>query len=337
MYDSYEIKHNPEDLKVALLAGGISAERDISLKSAAGAKSALEEAGYAVEQLDPKNKEDLKKLVDGGYDVAFLCLHGELGEDGRIQGFLETIGMPYTCSGIWSSATCIDKSKAKILYEKHGIPTPEAIVLTPDDAGDLDAAATTVTDRLGSKVVVKASTEGSSIGVYITETRDDLLAALKAELDQGNTLVVERYVAGREFTCVVLGSGSSAQALPVIEIIPKNESYDFESKYAAGGCVHVCPAELTDEEAATIQRYAVMAQNALECEGAARTDFLMDADGGVWALETNTVPGMTAVSLLPDAAAAAGLSFPELCKTMVQMALDRPVIDPDKKNPFLQR
>ncbi len=324
MYDICDIKHDPSATKVALLAGGISGEREISLKSAAGAREALAQGGYEVQQLDPKSRDDLKELIDGGYDVAFLCLHGALGEDGRIQGFLETIGLPYTCSGVWSSATCIDKSKAKTFYEKHGIPTPEAIVLAPEEVDDYARAATKITETLGSKVAVKASTEGSSIGVYIVDTPEQIATALETELAQGNAVVVERYVKGREFTCVVLGSGAAAQALPVIEIIPKNESYDFESKYAAGGCVHVCPAELTDEQAATIQRYAVMAQNALECDGAARTDFLMDEDGGVWALETNTVPGMTATSLLPDAAAAAGISFSELCTIMVQMAFDRP-------------
>lgn len=326
MYYINEISHNPSDTKIALLAGGVSGEREISLKSAAGAKEALLQAGYEVEQLDPKSQEDLKKLVDGGYDVAFLCLHGVLGEDGCIQGFLETLGIPYTCSGVWSSATCIDKAKAKVFYEKNDIPTPQSTIVSPQDAGNLAEVVAAIADTLGDKVVVKASTEGSSIGVYIADGPSQVTEALEAELSQGNTVVVERYVKGREFTCVVLGSGDAAQALPVIEIIPKNESYDFESKYAEGGCVHVCPAELAEPEAAAIQRYAVMAQNALECAGAARTDFLMDADGGIWALETNTVPGMTATSLLPDAAAAAGLSFPELCTVMVQMALDRPLM-----------
>lgn len=330
MYVKPKVKHEPNNMKIALLAGGISAEREISLKSAEGAKGALTEAGYEVEQLDPAKQEDLKRLIDGKFDAAFICLHGKLGEDGRIQGFLETIGLPYTCSGIWSSATCIDKSKAKVFYEKNGIPTPQSITLCPGNTEDLVSVASQITETLGSKVVVKASTEGSSIGVYIVEGQEDIMDALQKEFGSGNTVVVERYIAGREFTCVVLGSDEQAEALPVIEIVPKNESYDFESKYAPGGCVHICPAEIDEKASTSIQHYAVMAQKVLGCAGAARTDFLMDSDGDLWALETNTVPGMTATSLLPDAAAAAGISFPELCTYMVQMALDRSMLDRSK-------
>ncbi len=311
-------KHDPKQTKVALLAGGTSGERDISLKSAEGASGALKDAGYDVTQIDPANKEDLKKLVDGGFDVAFLCLHGKGGEDGSIQGFCQTIGLPYTCSGIFGSAVSIDKSRAKVFYRAQNIPTPASLVVSRDDAIEIEK----ILDELGPKVVVKAATEGSSIGVYITAGPAELENALKAALDIDTKVVIEQYVAGRELTCVVMGSGKDAQALPVIEIIPKNESYDFESKYAPGGSRHVCPAELDDETTKKVQDLAIKAQNALGCEGVARTDFLLDEKGQPWALETNTVPGMTTTSLLPDAAKADGVSFPELTVMMVQMAFD---------------
>lgn len=319
MYAKVDITHDPSTTKIALLAGGTSGEREISLHSAEGATVALEEAGYPVVQLDPANKDDLARLVKEDWDVAFLCTHGKGGEDGAIQGFCQTIGLPYTCPGIFSSAVAIDKSRAKVFYRAYDIPTPESIVIERSENPDLTA----IMAKLGTKVVVKAATEGSSIGVYITEGENDFAQALHNALEIDKKVVVEQYVAGREFTCVVLGSNEDAGALPVIEIIPKNASYDFESKYAPGGCEHLCPAPLDDATTETIQQLAVRAHNALGCEGVSRTDFLLDSDGSAWALETNTIPGMTATSLLPDAAAAYGISFPELCKLLVQMALDR--------------
>lgn len=318
MFDKIPISHKPEETKIALLAGGSSGERPISLKSAEGAKEALEQAGYQVTQLDPAEAADLKALIDGGFDVAFLALHGKGGEDGAIQGFLQTIGLPYTCSGIWGSAVAIDKTKAKVFYREEGIPTPAGMTIARGDAYDV----ADVVAKLGDKVAVKAATEGSSIGVYIVEGADEIGQALKDGLDIDTKVLVEQFVKGTELTCVVMGSGDSAQALPVIEIIPQNASYDFESKYAPGGSEHVCPARIDDASTAAVQKHAVAAHNALGCEGVTRTDFLLEENGDMWALETNTVPGMTATSLLPDAARAVGVSFPELATMMVQMALD---------------
>lgn len=340
MFEEIAITHNPEDTKVALLAGGTSGEREISLNSAKGALDALTEAGYQVTQLDTANKSDLKKLIDEDYDVAFLALHGKGGEDGSMQGFLQTIGIPYTCSDIWGSAVSIDKSRAKVFYEKSGVPTPKSMVVTSEAlfpegatvedksnmAGDarekLHDLAAAITAQLGQKVAVKAATEGSSIGVFIVEGTDAVAQAIEEALRIDDKVLLEQYIAGRELTCVVGGSGEKAQALPVIEIVPKNDFYDIESKYAPGGCKHICPAPISDEETAAVQKYAVMAQRALGVGGFARTDFLLDANGDPWALETNTIPGMTATSLLPDAAEVAGISFPQLVTLMIQMAFD---------------
>lgn len=318
MFQKIPVNHNPKDIKIALLAGGSSGERPISLKSAEGAKEALTQAGYDVTQLDPAEADDLKQLIDGNFDVAFLALHGKGGEDGAIQGFLQTIGLPYTCSGIWGSAVAIDKPKAKVFYREYGIPTPAGLTVSRGEDYDIDA----IIAKLGDKVVVKAATEGSSIGVYIVEGKQALEEALKEALEIDTKALVEQYVRGTELTCVVMGSGDTAQALPVIEIIPQNESYDFESKYAPGGSEHVCPARISDEATRGVQQFAIAAHNALGCEGVTRTDFLLEENGDMWALETNTVPGMTATSLLPDAARAVGVSFPDLTTMMVQMALD---------------
>lgn len=340
MFEEIAITHIPSTTKVALLAGGTSGEREISLNSAKGAIGALTEAGYNVVQLDPANKDDLKRLIDDDFDVVFLALHGKGGEDGSMQGFLQTIGLPYTCSDVWGSAVSIDKSRAKVFYEHDGIPTPKSLVVTREGLFDVDGSvedrskqagdvrdrlnkqAQAITAQLGQKVAVKAATEGSSIGVFIVEGTDAVADALEEALRIDDKVLLEQYVSGRELTCVVGGYGEKAKALPVIEIVPKNEFYDIESKYAPGGCRHICPAPIPEDQTVAVQKYAVMAQKALGVGGFARTDFLLDEQGNPWALETNTIPGMTATSLLPDAAEVAGISFPQLVTLMVQMAFD---------------
>lgn len=315
MFDNFD----PKNIRVALLAGGKSNERPISLKSAEGAKEALEQAGYQVDQIDPADNEQLKKLVDGKYDVAFLVLHGKGGEDGTIQGFLETIGLPYTGSGIWSCATALDKTKAKFYYIKEGIPTPEALTVSLSDDYNLDD----IILKLGEKCAVKAATEGSSIGVYIVKGKEAIGQAIKDALNIDKSVLIERYVAGNEYTVAVIDTDEGPEALPIIQIIPRAESYDFDSKYAPGGSEHICPAELPEDKAKEMQEYAIRAHKCLECKGISRNDFLMDEEGGLWILESNLLPGMTATSLVPDAAKAAGIPFPELCTTLINDALNR--------------
>lgn len=315
MFDSFD----PKDIRVALLAGGKSNERPISLKSGEGAKSALEQAGYQVDQIDPADMDQLKKLIDGNYDVAFLVLHGKGGEDGTIQGFLETIGLPYTGSGIWACSTSIDKTKAKHFYIEDGIPTPEALTVHLNDDYDLDD----ILLKLGQKCAVKAATEGSSIGVYIVEGKEAIGQAIKDALDIDKSVLIERYVSGNEYTVAVVDTEEGTQALPIIQIIPRAESYDFDSKYAPGGSEHICPAELPEEKAREMQDYAIRAHKCLECKGISRNDFIMDDEGGLWILESNILPGMTATSLVPDAAKAAGIPFPDLCTGLIKEALSR--------------
>lgn len=364
MYDIIE----PEKIKVALLAGGSSSERDISLASGDGAQSALQEAGFVVERLDPAQKGDLVRLTEGSFDVAFLCTHGRGGEDGALQGFLETIGLPYTGSGVFASAVCMDKTAAKMVYEAAGVPTPVSVVVRKQDGFDIEAileklgyrtgvaaagAAAGVADAVAestaaadtaidsavaagaavtgaaetradavAKCAVKAASEGSSVGVYIEEGAEAVASAIERAFEFDDVVLVERYISGTELTVVVLGN-EEVSALPIIEIVPKNDSYDFESKYVPGGSEHICPARIGEEETAQIQRYAALAHQALGCSGVSRTDFILDEEGWPWALETNTLPGMTPTSLLPDAARVVGMSFPELCIRLVKDALNR--------------
>jgi len=308
---------DPSTIKVALLAGGASGERDISLASGAGAREALESAGFSVTTFDPIVKKDLVALVEGDFDVAFICLHGRYGEDGTIQGMLEVLGIPYIGSGVWSSSLAIDKARAKVFYRHFDINTPISATLFSDKPYSLDK----VIQRVGFPCVVKPADEGSALGVHIIDTEDQLEQAIQDVFGICKELLVERYIKGTELTVAVLGN-EDAVALPVIEIVPKNEFYDFESKYAPGGSEHICPARLSDEDTARVQELAVAAHKALGCSGVSRTDIIMDEEGVCWVLETNTVPGMTSTSLLPDSARVAGYSFPELCTKLIELALE---------------
>lgn len=309
----------PTKCRVALLAGGTSGERDISLASGDGARGALEKAGFQVIQIDPASKDDLKRLVDERFDVAFLALHGKMGEDGTIQGMLELLGIPYTGSGVLASAVAMNKGKSKVFYDLAGIPTVPGINLTSNDEVNLEE----IKSIVGIPCVVKPATEGSSLGLRIIHNESELAEAIEYVFGIDDSIVIEKFVAGTETTAAVLGN-DNPEALPVIEIVPlKADSYDFESKYAPGGCEHICPARLSSEVTALIQNYAIRAHKTLGCRGVSRTDFIVDSDGKPWILETNTIPGMTPTSLLPDTAGVAGYSFPELCTKLVEYALDR--------------
>ena len=312
------VEFDPRNTYVALLAGGKSGEREISLASGEGARAALTEAGFRVEMIDPSVKGDLKRLMDEPFDVAFLCLHGSPGEDGTVQGFLETIGLPYTASGVWASALAMDKVKSKLFYEQAGLKTPASKLLVRGTA--VDGAA--LIGEMGKRCVVKPTSAGSALGVFIVEGADELEKAVEEVFSLEGDALVERYVQGIELTVAVLGD-ADAEALPVIEIIPTNEFYDFESKYAPGGSKHICPARIDDETTARVQGYALAAHQALGCEGVSRSDFILDDESECWILETNTIPGMTETSLLPDAARVAGMTFSQLCTRLVELALRR--------------
>ncbi len=311
---------DPRSCRVALLAGGRSNEREISLASGDGAREALQAAGFSVVDIDPANPDDLKRLIEEHFDVAFLCLHGKYGEDGTVQGLLDIVSIPYTCSGVWSSALAMDKPKAKVFYEKAGVPTPPSVTVRKGETVDVSV----IVEKLGEHVVVKPGNEGSAIGVFIVEGQASIEKALSKALEIDDEVLIERYISGTELTVAVLGN-EDAVALPIIEIIPKSAFYDFESKYAADGSQHICPARLPEDVARKVQNEAVKAHKALSCSGTSRSDFILEEDGSCWCLETNTIPGMTATSLLPDAARAAGMSFPDLCKKLIELALEEPV------------
>ena len=311
------MKINPKDCRVALLAGGTSGERSISLASSEGAKGALEEAGFTVDFIDPAEKDDLKRLIDEDYDVAFLCLHGKKGEDGTVQGFLELLDIPYTCSGVQASSIAMDKAKSKVMYTLAGVPTPQSTTRTK--GADYDIA--DIVESVGVPCVVKPATEGSALGVEMVETEEGIAPALDRVFAIDDLAVIETFIAGTELTVAILGNDDPI-ALPIIKIVPTGDFYDFDSKYQPGGSQHICPAPLPEDLTKEIQELAIKAHKALGCRGVSRSDFIVDERSNPWILETNTIPGMTATSLLPDAARAAGITFPELCERLIEYAME---------------
>jgi len=307
-------------LNVAVLLGGVSAEREVSLRSGAMVAEALRARGHSATELDTNDLSFIARLVELAPDVVFIALHGRLGEDGAVQGLLEILGLPYIGSGVLASALAMSKGQSKRLYEAAGIQTPRYITLEASDRIDFSALAVQVNEELGESVVVKPALEGSSIGLSIVHQAGELLPAIELALEYDRTVLIEQFVSGTEVTVGVIGN-EDAEALPTIEVVAKNAFYDYESKYAPGGSEHIIPARVGDAINATCMRMAVEAHSALGCRGLSRSDFIVDDQGEVWILETNTIPGMTSTSLVPDMARARGVEFPELCEWIVALAL----------------
>jgi len=296
---------------VAVLIGGWSAEREVSLRSGKACGDALEAQGYRVTRVDVERNvaEVLARLAP---DVAFNVLHGRPGEDGTIQGILEILQIPYTHSGVLASALAMDKPAAKVVMAAAGVPVPEGKVVSRAEAAKAHVIA--------PPYVIKPPAEGSSVGVYIVQPDH---AHPPQELSRpdwpyGEEVLVERYVAGLELTCAVMGE----EALGVIEIEPTTQFYDYESKYAPGGSRHILPARISPNIYQRARNLALTAHRALGCRGVSRADFRFDprSDGDLVCLEVNTQPGMTEMSLVPELAAHAGLSFGELVKWIVEDA-----------------
>lgn len=318
---------NKNKLNIAVLYGGTSSERDISLLSGKNVADALSLRGHNVTLIDTKAKSQLKILLDKQFDIAFNALHGKGGEDGVIQGFLETVGIKYTGSKIQASVKSMNKADTKIIFNAHNIPNAPFFIVKQGEDFDIEEGI----KATGQDVVVKAASEGSSIGLYFANGKDEIIKAINKALEFDNAVVVETRIKGREFTCAVIEFSdfkkdeyqnslifkNNISVLPVIEIVPKNEFYDFESKYEEGGSKHICPAHIDDSTTKEIQKVAYRAHKILGCSGFSRTDMIVDKKGQVFALETNNIPGMTNKSLVPDAARAVGISFEELCELLV--------------------
>lgn len=342
-----------KSMKVVVLAGGTSTERDVSIVSGSKVCEALREKGHQAVLLDvfcgkenlrtetlfsepydlesdvayiksfndavPRLKASRREFFGPGVlaacraaDMTFLALHGMCGEDGRIQAAFDLLGIPYTGSGHLGSALAMDKTITKQLFAENGVPTPPSTIIQKSDERKTAA-------ELGVKLpcVVKTACGGSSVGVYIVETEEAFAQAVEDGFSYEDKLIAERYIRGREFSVGVV----DGEAYPVIEIAPLHGFYDYKNKYEAGSTVETCPAELDGELTRKMQDYAVAAYHVLRLECYGRMDFMMDGENNIYCLEANTLPGMTPTSLLPQEAAALGISFADLCDKLMQVSV----------------
>lgn len=304
--------------KVGVLMGGSSAEREISLRTGKGVLAALCERGIDAHAFDPAH-QSLADLAAQQFDRVFIALHGRFGEDGTIQGALELLGIPYTGSGVMASALAMDKIFTKRIWQSHGLPTPSYRVLDAKTTTDHDLVH--LPAELGLPLIVKAPHEGSSIGITKVELASDLKAAFELSTQFDDAVLVEQFIDGYELTVTILDAGYGAEALPIIEIVAPDGNYDYENKYNKDDTRYLCPAPLDAASTTRIQQLAVQAFKAAGCEGWGRVDVMLrKADNHAFLLEINTSPGMTDHSLVPMAAKAVGISYADLCLTLLKGA-----------------
>lgn len=310
-----------KSLKVVVLCGGWSDERDVSITSGTECRKALLEYGFKkVDLLDIAEVRFAEKLAGGNYDVAFPALHGRFGEDGCIQGMLEVMHIPYAFSGVFASAVATQKEAAKVLYAKAGIRTPRGVDL-PAGAKLTQEQKDALVSKLGLPLFVKPSGNGSSFGITRVTESSKLQEAVDLAGSEGERVLIEECVVGTEITVPVIGN-ADPHALPIVEIVTGADFYDVKVKYEPAELHHVIPARLAPAVYAKAQDAAVAAHKALGCAGCSRSDFIVTQMGEPVILETNTIPGMTPASLLPDSARHGGIEFPELCTKFIELAVE---------------
>lgn len=307
-----------KQLTIALLCGGDSPERDVSLSGGEQVYQALDKTRYRIRRYDPKT--DLGQLVQDAaeIDLALIIMHGPNGEDGTMQGMLDLLKIPYQGSGVLGSAVAMNKVLAKQQYERVGLPTPAYWVCDRSQPFKADDCI----ERLGLPLVVKPATCGSSVGMSIVREASAMMAAVEQAFRYDSLLLLEEYITGTELTGGVIGN-RQIQALPIVEIIPGDghEFFDYEAKYVPGRTTEICPARVDEDITQTAQAYAQRAHQALHCRGYSRTDFIL-RQGELYVLETNTIPGMTPTSLFPQAAQAAGMSYSQLLDRLIDLGLE---------------
>jgi D-alanine-D-alanine ligase len=292
--------------KVGVLYGGKSAEREVSLMSGSGVHAALLTQGVDAHLFDTGTRS-LSELAQQGFDRVFIALHGRYGEDGTLQGALELLGIPYTGSGPMASSLAMDKIMTKRIWLEAGLPTPGYAELTSE--GDVSPAAS----ALGLPLMMKPPHEGSTLGIVKVTEANALVDGYRLAAQYDEVVLAEQFISGRELTVAVLGRGASARALPLIEIVAPGGNYDYQNKYFSDDTQYLCPAPIAPALAQHIAALCVRAYRALGCEGWGRADVILDAQDRPWLIEMNTSPGMTGHSLVPMAAKAVGMSYPELC------------------------
>ncbi len=302
-------------LAVGVIAGGISPEREVSLLTGKGIHEALLKLGYMSEfiDFDVNSIEALKKL-----DVAFIALHGKFGEDGTLQGLLELLKIPYTGSGVLSSAIAMDKVYTKKIFELEGIPAPPAVYLELKDRKNPGSKFSEIHKKISYPVIVKPSRGGSTIGVTVLEDESNIKTAVELAFEYDSSVIIEKYIRGRLLTVSIIGT--EPVCLPIIEIRPKSGFYDYQSKYTPGLTEYIVPAPISPELSADISDIALQCHKSLGCTGISRVDLILGEDEKFYFLEVNSIPGMTATSLVPKAAAAAGINFDLLVEIVLNSA-----------------
>jgi len=305
--------------RVALIAGGISGEREVSLKSGDAVEKALDLKKYEVKRYDPPDDLGLLLKDSGSIDLALILLHGRFGEDGSMQGLLDLLGIPYVGSGILGSAMAMNKRIAKSVFRLEGLLVADEVLLYRGEPYFSDQ----ILRRLGASTVVKPASEGSSIGVTICHSKEELLKGIDTAFRHDHEILVERFLNGKELTCCVMGN-KSIEALPVIEIVPNTQYafFDYGAKYTPGATSEICPARISRDQTEEVQSCAIRAHRALQCRDWSRTDMILK-EGKVYVLETNTIPGMTETSLVPLAARTAGMSFSQLVDRLIGLCTER--------------
>lgn len=308
-------------LKIAVLYGGVSKEREVSISSSKGIIAALKENGHDVIAID-FNPEELQTIIELKVDLVFIALHGKYGEDGRVQGLLDMLEIPYVGSGVLSSALAMDKYKAKQLFEKMGIPIAKGLRFNVNQYTNIRSICEKIHANFKPPFVIKPNREGSTLGLTIVKSESETEEAILKAAMSDDYIIVEQFIKGRELTVPVMGAMNEEEALPIIEIIPQAELYDYEAKYAVGGSEHIIPAPLTEALTELIKSYAVLAHQVLNCETYSRADFILAEDNTPYILEVNTLPGMTETSLFPDAAKEVGLSYALMMEKFIELTVN---------------
>ena len=304
--------------KIVVVMGGTSTEAEVSRRTGTAILNALKDKGYNAEGMELVPKTFANDIQKTGCAIVFNALHGKFGEDGLLQGTLDMLGIPYTGSGVLAAAVTMDKAASKRVFLAEGISTPRSHTYYSYEMKR--GLAAEIAEEFSLPMVVKAASQGSSIGVYIVESHEELKNALVQAFKYNDEVLVEEFIMGRELTVAVWGNEEEKEAFPIIEITTLTGRYDYDSKYTKGASAHIIPAPMSEEKTKEIQDLAIKTFTACGCKGVARVDMMLSEDEVPYVIEVNSVPGMTETSLVPDAARAMGIEFPELCERMLEMA-----------------
>lgn len=322
-----------KSIKVMVVCGGVSTEREVSLRSGKAIYNALLRKGYTNCTLFDLTQDNMGEILANRPDVVFLGLHGKGGEDGSIQGFLELAGIPYTGPGVASSAVCMDKIFTKRVLENAGLPTAKFMVYRREECGNMPKVIDELVEKIGLPMVLKSPCQGSSIGVVMVKNKADMPAAIEEVFKYGDNLLAEQFVKGTEITLPIMGN-EELVALPIIEITSEREFYDYTAKYTSGLCHHIIPANIDKATEKEVNEIGIKAYKELHCCGLSRVDFIVDINKGPMIIEVNTLPGMTDMSLFPDAARYVGISYEDLVEKILEYGLEskREIISWNPKN-----